>query len=1038
MKKKLQFKKLLLMALMLVGAGTAWATNVTVTLSISDYASDNGWENQSQYTSVTVGNVTFNANGGSNTGKYYTTDDTWRFYANESAKLKISVPEGCSLVSVKPTFTVKDNGTLVYGSSTLTSGTAIDVSGELVEFTISSSSGSKGKVFFTEIEVVYSTSTPTCATPTFSPEAGAVASGTNVTISCETEGATIYYTTNGSTPSATNGIQGTTVEITEATTIKAIAVKEDYDDSQVATAAYTIIVPSIVFEDLDNPYTTDYLSQEVDVPYVATNTTGELAVVLCDADGNTATYDWFTATLDSDHSQVIVTLTENDDPDSRTAYFKVTAGDVASVIFTIIQNKFIPDYATLPFEFDGGLNDITSTDGLTQDGLDTDYGSSPKLKFNSTGDWVILKLNERPGTLTFDIKGNSFSGGTFTVQTSENGVTYTDLETYTELGATQNEEFSNLGENVRYIKWIYTNKSSGNVALGNIALAKYVEPVLVPSVTVTPSTINAPVEGADGTLALASENISDFISFDYYFCDDEGEALEENPDWIYAEIQGYSLDYLIDSNDGAARTAYIKVYTYDDEEEEVSAIVTVTQEAALQQYTLTVEPFENLELITFVNDEMVMEGDGTIQVNEDDVIMLSIVADEGYVMETLMVNGVNHVNDIADDFTYTFDMPAENVTISATAVENVAPVGGNYVRITSLDQLTDNCKVIIAARYDEEHTNGYYAMPGETSGKPTGVAFTSETSGNYEILPATITASEDTYYWTVNVTNDGYTFTNSDNHMIGYTSSTNFATDGNNTEWTITRETADESAMVGGHTGFVIRNGNTDTRAFAFNGSKFGAYATGNMTDPGYNFFLDFFVQGEPITVTAAGLATYASDNALDFSNVTGLEAYAAEEENCEIKLTKVTEVPAGEGVLLRAKAITETTTFIVPVIDEATTWTEENNCFVRGTGDAVASEVQTNPIQYNYILNRVGGVLGFYRANNQMVATDKAYLQTSINASTEGGRLLIRFDDETPGISNNNRETITNNRYFDLQGRQVAQPTKGLYIVNGKKVIIR
>ena len=99
------------------------------------------------------------------------------------------------------------------------------------------------------------------------------------------------------------------------------------------------------------------------------------------------------------------------------------------------------------------------------------------MQFNSTGDWAIIKINERPGTLTFDIKGNSFSGGTFKVQTSEDGTTYTDLATYTTLGSTtQSEEFKNLSENVRYIKWVYTNKSSGNVALGNIALATYVAP----------------------------------------------------------------------------------------------------------------------------------------------------------------------------------------------------------------------------------------------------------------------------------------------------------------------------------------------------------------------------------------------------------------------------------------------------------------------------------------------------------------------------------------------------------------------------------
>ena len=137
-------------------SGTAWS-ETTETLTISSYATTNGWTNQAQYLTATVGSITFTATGGSNTGKYYTTDNSWRFYANETAKLTISVPSGSTLVSVKPTFTSKDNGTLVYNNSTVTSASTVSVSGNSAEFTISQSSGSKGKIFFTEIEVTYST-----------------------------------------------------------------------------------------------------------------------------------------------------------------------------------------------------------------------------------------------------------------------------------------------------------------------------------------------------------------------------------------------------------------------------------------------------------------------------------------------------------------------------------------------------------------------------------------------------------------------------------------------------------------------------------------------------------------------------------------------------------------------------------------------------------------------------------------------------------------------------------------------------------------
>lgn len=77
------------------------------------------------------------------------------------------------------------------------------------------------------------------ATPTFSHASGSsVALGTSVTINTTTEGATIYYTTDGTTPT-TSSTQGTTVTINNDVTIKAIAVKDGVV-SDVATATYTV------------------------------------------------------------------------------------------------------------------------------------------------------------------------------------------------------------------------------------------------------------------------------------------------------------------------------------------------------------------------------------------------------------------------------------------------------------------------------------------------------------------------------------------------------------------------------------------------------------------------------------------------------------------------------------------------------------------------------------------------------------------------------------------------------------------------------
>ncbi len=84
------------------------------------------------------------------------------------------------------------------------------------------------------------TEAPQVATPTFSPAAGTYTEAQNVTISCNTAGATIHYTTDGSAPTATSSTYNGPINISETKTIKAIAVKTGMTDSSVASARYTI------------------------------------------------------------------------------------------------------------------------------------------------------------------------------------------------------------------------------------------------------------------------------------------------------------------------------------------------------------------------------------------------------------------------------------------------------------------------------------------------------------------------------------------------------------------------------------------------------------------------------------------------------------------------------------------------------------------------------------------------------------------------------------------------------------------------------
>lgn len=90
------------------------------------------------------------------------------------------------------------------------------------------------------VYIYHRSGTPKVKTPTFSVAEGTYTSAQVVEISCATSGATIYYTTDGSTPTTSSTPYSGAITVDHDMTIKAIAVATGYDDSDVATATYTI------------------------------------------------------------------------------------------------------------------------------------------------------------------------------------------------------------------------------------------------------------------------------------------------------------------------------------------------------------------------------------------------------------------------------------------------------------------------------------------------------------------------------------------------------------------------------------------------------------------------------------------------------------------------------------------------------------------------------------------------------------------------------------------------------------------------------
>ena len=187
-----------------------------------------------------------------------------------------------------------------------------------------------------------------------------------------------------------------------------------------------------------------------------------------------------------------------------------------------------------------------------------------------------------------------------------------------------------------------------------------------------------------------------------------------------------------------------------------------------------------------------------------------------------------------------------------------------------------------------------------------------------------------------------------------------------------------------------------------------------------------------PVAVSAAEYATFCAGAPLDFS-ATGITVYTATAGTTSVTLNEVAsgKVPANTPVVLY-KAGAEGTAVNVPVAASADA--------IAGTNDLAVSDgtVEGNGSTI-YALAKKSGVVGFYLVmDGESIPSGKAYLTIASGGAPE----FLGFSfGETTDLSEKvrvNSEKFATAPVYNLNGQRVAQPTKGLYIVNGRKVVIK
>jgi len=176
-----------------------------------------------------------------------------------------------------------------------------------------------------------------------------------------------------------------------------------------------------------------------------------------------------------------------------------------------------------------------------------------------------------------------------------------------------------------------------------------------------------------------------------------------------------------------------------------------------------------------------------------------------------------------------------------------------------------------------------------------------------------------------------------------------------------------------------------------------------------------------PLAVNEA--RTLSSNKILDFTNVTDVEAYIATNyAGGKLQMTKVTgAVPANTGLVLLQKS--NKAVISIPTCGQATEDVSKN---------MLVATTEETTLDANYVLAGSGDKLGWYKVGETAakLAAGKSYLKLQNNAA----KVKMTFGEETAisTVTANN----SNDAIYNLNGQRVSKAQKGLYIVNGKKVL--
>lgn len=1125
MYKQFYSKLLLLVAMIVTGAGSAWAAEETITFS------ELGYENQQAVGLVKGTNFTLEFDKGTNTNlpKYYTNGSAVRCYGGNW----FEVTSDYKITKVVLTFGSSDGSNEITTDVETYSNGTWEGSSKSVKFTIGGTTGNRR---IASITVTTADEAAAVAAPTFSPVGGTYDEAQNVTITCETEGASIYYTLDGSTPTNASTLYSTPINVSETTTIKAIAYDATGAASNVATATYTIVSLQSIAE-----VRAQATGSAVYTQGTVTSCVGTTAYIQ-DADAAICVYG--TALTVGDNIKVKGTLKDYN------GLLEITSPEVEVVSSGNTVNPTVMTIAEINASANQGwLVKIENAEVTAIDNKNTTIAQGD--------DEVVVRGIEEGSVAVGDVitlVGNigNFNGVQIAnptdvtiveedvdpVITAEDvNLTYdatsgeiefsieNPVESYNVTASADVDWISNVAvaADANKVTFTTTVNEGSEAREGNITINYGGTTVVTSKVVKVTQGFNNNTEPVSGNGSYVKVTSTDGITSGQYLIVYEGDASHDaaafnggletldaanntieitiNNDEIAATTATKAAEFTIDvtagtiksasgfyigktaySNglDANATTQYTNTFAISEGEAVITASGNCTLRYNYASDQLRFRYFKSgqraIQLYKYVSNEpeptYYLAGswdngngwtaDGMVELNDQgDGSFINTINNFEANTEFKIVKDVNGAktwyggipleeggefafinkdwctdivlkNDTEVDGSYkNFKIEkAGDYTFKVTdegedgLFLDVAGWVVNYALVTDASQLEAGKDIILVG----ENNGAFYALGEQKTNNRGAVAVTKEKgiiavnhSGSIPFITLDCIEGEAGTLWGFD-TDDGYLYaaSSSSNHLKTLRPTQSFTSDAN-AQATIKIAEDGQATIV-----FQGTNSHNDLRFNNDNSNNllFSCY-TSDKTYPHAYIYMETELDEIPleVTITDAEWATYVAEDDVTFPE--GVTAYVPTTiSTTSVGLTQVSQAMKGEAVIVNGAAGTYQLAYAEAAISEK----NDGNQFEISDGTV------SDGSQY-VLSNKNQGIVGFYKVKADVtIPTGKPYLVIE-NAAKE----FVPFaGGEATGI-----ETIDNGQWtigdaYDLQGRKVQKLSKGIFIQNGRKIVVK